>query len=123
MRDWKSYKRSNALIPEVDDVVLIWEEKIPRQNWLLGRIIELLPSRDGQTRGAKVLVGKTRAIIESPINKLYPIEFAVEREIQSKNELYSNTVEFVTHENDEEITERPRRKAAIAAETKLQNMT
>ena len=123
LRDWKSYKRSNAVIPEVDDVVLIWEEKIPRQNWLLGRIIELLRSRDGQTRGAKVVVGKTRAIIERPINKLYPIEFAVEREIQSKNESYSNTVEFVTHENEEEITERPRRKAAIAAETKLQNMT
>ena len=84
------------MVPETDDVVLIFEEKTPRQNWCLGRIIELLPSRDGEIRGAKVLIGKSKQVVERPVNKLYPIEFASEdrREVESKQIITSseNTV-------------------------------
>ena len=75
LRNWNSkYKRRNSLIPEVGDVVLIFEEKCPRQRWPLGKIEETIVSRDGQIRGAKVYIGKTKTVIERPINKLYPIE-------------------------------------------------
>lgn len=139
LRNWKNYKRSNASIPEVDDVVLIWEEHVSRQNWLLGRIIELIPSRDGVVRGAKVIVGKTRAVIERPINMLYPVEYAVEKEHRARCVPHSNTVEIVDsvshndNDNDNDngndddddaanndISDvRPRRKAAIAAIEKM----
>ena len=56
LRNWKQkYKRKNALIPEADDVVLVFEEKVPRQNWTLGRIINVIKGRDGEIRGAKVV--------------------------------------------------------------------
>ena len=133
LRNWKNYKRSNASIPEVDDVVLIWEEHVSRQNWLLGRIIELIPSRDGVVRGAKVIVGKTRAVIERPINMLYPVEYAVEKEHRARCVPQSNTVEIVDsvnhndndNDNDDDDAAndmsdvRPRRKAAIAAMEKM----
>ena len=121
---------------------MIWGENVPRQNWLLGRVVELLPSRDGHTRGAKVLIGKTRSIVDRPINMLYPIEFAVEKEMHVRNNPYSNTVEIVApttpsddvndgapttlsdvnDDADDELP-RPRRAAAIAARKSLKEMS
>ena len=49
---------------------------MPRQKWKVGRIIDLLPSKDHKVRGCKVLVGKTGQIVDRPVNTLYPIEFA-----------------------------------------------
>ena len=48
--------------PSVNDVVIIYEDKAPRQNWRLGKMISLIP-------------------INKPINnKLYPIEFSKEND-------------------------------------------
>ena len=66
-------------IPKVDDIVIIKTEKLPRQQWPLGRITELLKSRDNQVRAVKVMVGKTRKVIERPVNLLYPLECNIER--------------------------------------------
>ena len=38
----RDYKRKNAIIANVDDIVLIQEEKQPRQCWRLGRIVEII---------------------------------------------------------------------------------
>ena len=63
LRNWKKkYKKTNNLIPQIDDIVLVFEDKVPRQNWCLGRIKELIPSRDNQIRGAKILIGKSKVI-------------------------------------------------------------
>ena len=79
LRNWNMrYKRSNNIIPDVGDIVIIYEEKVPRQNWMIGRIVEILPSRDGQIRGVKVFVGKSKTIIERPVSKLDPIERSCE---------------------------------------------
>ena len=56
-----------------DDIILIHEDESPRQNWKLGRIVELIISKDNVVRAAKVIVG-SRKILERPINKLYPVE-------------------------------------------------
>ena len=72
------YRKKNNLIPKENDVVIIYEEKVPRQNWRLRKMISLIPSKDGDIRAAKVLVCKARRIIERPVNKLYPIKFSVE---------------------------------------------
>ena len=86
------YKKKNDLIPTVNDIVIVYESKTPRQNWCLGRITELIPSKDKQIRGAKVLLGRTKNIIERPINKLYPLEFANEF---SDNAITVNEVEII----------------------------
>ena len=41
---------------EMGDIVLIKEDfKIPRNVWMLGKVVELVKARDGKTRGAKLL--------------------------------------------------------------------
>ena len=97
LRNWQSkYKRRNSMVPEVGDVVLIYEEKSPRHRWPLGRIIEKITSGDGQVRGAKVFVGKTKVVIERAINQLYPIERINEFE-SNDNQIYDNTVEEISN--------------------------
>ena len=54
----------------VDDLVNAYKEKQPRQTWLLGRITNLLKSRDNFVRGAATDLGKAKLSIEGPINKL-----------------------------------------------------
>ena len=64
-------KHSNKV--EIDDVVVIYEDKQPRHLWKLGRIVNIIPGRDGRIRGAVVKVGKSGAVIRRPVNRLYPL--------------------------------------------------
>ena len=70
----KLHKPNTQAVPSKNDLVLVFDDKQPRQKWLLGKITELIPSNDGQIRGAKVFLGKTRNIIDQPVNRLYPVE-------------------------------------------------
>ena len=70
----KSFKPKNQLFSAKNDLVLLYEEKQPRQKWLLGKIVELIPSQDGQVRGIRVLLGKSRNTVDRPVNRLYPLE-------------------------------------------------
>ena len=56
------------------DIVIIHEEKIPRQFWKLGRIMEIIKGPDEVIRAAKIKVAKTGLTISRPLNRLYPIE-------------------------------------------------
>ena len=71
----KAYHKSNNIIPQVGDIANIFEDKQPRQKWLLRRIIELIISKDKFVRAAKIYIGKTKRVIERPIKKLYPVEY------------------------------------------------
>ena len=76
LRERQRYrKKQNGPLPSIDDVVIVYEEKQPRQNWLLGRITGLLAGTDGKIRGAKVKLGRTKNI-KRPVDQLYPIEFS-----------------------------------------------
>ena len=97
----KLYKRQNKIIPSIRDIVNIYDDKVPRHKWLLGRICDIITGKDGAIRGAKLFVGKTKKTVERPINKLYPVE-------------YLN--EFTIPVEDENIRQRPRREAAILAD-------
>ena len=117
-------RKKNNLIPKENDVVIIYQEKVPRQNWRLGKIISLVPSKDGDIRAAKVLVGKTRRIIERPVNKLYPIEFSVENtdvEPTKKNNIYENNDNEMTFQGNQRKS-KSKRAAAIMAELKRKYM-
>ena len=56
--------------------MIIKEDKLPSQQWRLGRINKLIKSRDGNVRAAEVLVGTTGKCMERTVNRLYPLEYA-----------------------------------------------
>ena len=56
----------------VGDVVLI-KDDLPRGNWRLGRLQELIKSRDGHIRSARVLLSLNK-VIGRPLSLLFPIE-------------------------------------------------
>nr|XP_042913091.1 uncharacterized protein LOC122273094 [Parasteatoda tepidariorum] len=63
-------KTSEAL--QVGDIVIIWNDNVSRIQWPLGRILKILPSKDGHARTAK-LQTKSEIIIR-PLKKLCPLE-------------------------------------------------
>ena len=99
----KKYKRTNNIKPSINDIVIVFEEKQPRNKWMLGRVRELITGHDGKTRGVKIMMGKTKTVISRPVNKVYPLELVEENEEISKKD---------------EQRSRPRRQAAIIADLK-----
>jgi putative ribosome biogenesis GTPase RsgA len=58
----------------VGDVVIVMNTETACGQWPLGRIIEVLPGKDGLIRVVKVQVGKT--VFTCSINYLCPLEVA-----------------------------------------------
>ena len=55
------------------DVVLIEEEKLPRQQWKMARFQTVIPGRDGKSR-AVILRLTTGATLRRPLQRIYPLE-------------------------------------------------
>ena len=70
----KLHKPKTQAVLSKNDLVLAFDDKQPRQKWLLGKITELIPSNDGQIQGAKGFLGKTWNIIDRLGSRLYTLE-------------------------------------------------
>ena len=82
LREIKCRKQSSgANMINVNDVVIVFDEKAPRHLWRLARVNKLIYDNDNEVRAAEVMLGKTRTLIKKPINRLYPIESNVKSEI------------------------------------------
>ena len=65
---------------------MIYDKFQPRHLWKLGRISELIRSKDGYVHAAKVKCGSTGRIWSRLVNKLYPIELRKPlADVESKN--------------------------------------
>ena len=62
----------STIVPVIGDVVLI-KEDLPRGSWKLGKIVQLIPSRDKEVRAAKVQLA-SKKIFSRALNQLYPLE-------------------------------------------------
>ena len=114
LRQLQKINKSKGAKPKVNDIVIIYEENIPRQLWKLGRIVEIYKSNDGRERGAKVKVGKTNQLIDRPLNKLFPLELnSNDDDIND-----SNNVDDSDDNDTNEKVSRPKRAAAIVGEMK-----
>ena len=67
-------RRSNSPLINVDDVVLIHEELLPRSRWRVGRVKELIYGHDNLARGALVKTPHGPDL-KRPVNKLIPVEY------------------------------------------------
>jgi len=68
---------------KVGDIVLI-KENLPRGRWKVGKICELIQSKDKMIQSAKVTVGQHKSI-KRPLSLLYPIECPKENISHSSN--------------------------------------
>ena len=62
---------------KIGDVVLIHDDNLPRSNWRLGEVKELIDSRDGYKRGAMLRVTSKKGkhlTMRRPIQELFPLE-------------------------------------------------
>ena len=104
----KSFKPKNLLFPAENHLVLSYEEKQPRQKWLLSKIVDLIPSQYGKICGARVLLGKSR----NPVDRLYPLETNFKFVLKDSEQ---NKVQEVMKEG----TCRPKREAAELAKVRM----
>ena len=75
-RDKALRRQSGDRHPQEGDVVLVYDEKLKRQLWRLGKIENLFRSKDGKIRSAEIKTNVNGRVskLNRPINKLYPIE-------------------------------------------------
>ena len=85
--------------PRIGEVVIVWDDHIPRPAWRLAQIKEpklltyFLFSKDGLIRSEKIQL-PNRNIISWAINHLYPLEITTEvshRDIQEPDDHLLNT--------------------------------
>ena len=98
-------------LAKVGDVVLI-KDDLPRGNWRLGKINELITSGDGEIRTAKVMLSSNK-LKGRPLNLLYPIECPTEMDIQEIDYIQRKSKEGSI--NTEQTSKRTKRQAAIRA--------
>ena len=58
----------------VNDIELVFYEKVPRHFWRIAIVTRVLPSRDSEIKGAIVRIAKTNTIFKCPLNKLFAVE-------------------------------------------------
>ena len=99
-----SVKNGNKPTIKKDDVIIIEEPNLPRSNWKLARVHEVIVSKDSHIGGALVKVAKTKLFVKRPVNKLYLVKSHLET--LNKRE---NKVQNIPQS-------RTKRKAAILSE-------
>ena len=117
----------------VGDVVIIHDPDQPRSFWRLGVVEQLVPSTDGQVRGAVVKVKSKKrkpSTLRRPVQLLYPLEIKdtslseskadddVQRAVE-EDSTEEKQVEADGEETGEEMSRArsfPRRRAAIQAD-------
>ena len=101
---------------EVNDVVLI-HDSLPRGSWRLGMVNEMITSKDGQIRSAKVTL-PSKNILTRPINLLYPLECSSEKSSCVENKAEDKAVDAPPNQ----MSSRPSRQAAEKAKAWLKEV-
>jgi hypothetical protein len=128
LREFHRFRgRSHGICTPVKtgEVVVIYEEKLPRSLWRVGVIEDVIKGSDNQIRGARVrVISKTvrPTFIQRPIQHLYPLEICPQ-EMPDKSSLDSvceTVVESVSPPSPPDgVRTRSRRSAALEARNKI----
>lgn len=98
------HKRTNkSSVIKVGDIVLVENDKKKRYQWPMGRVMEIMPSSDGEIRVAKI---RTRGgCINRPLRRLYPLEMNDSRPDMSSDVSNVHLVTNAPQEEEEEVIE------------------
>lgn len=114
----KTGKKKSPFKAQVGDIVLT-KDNLPRGCWRMGKVLELVKSRDGLLRSAKVMLPSGK-VLGRPLNLLYPVECQTnERDQATKGPNRSNET---TQGQKTSETQRSVRKASITARAKINKM-
>lgn len=80
----KTNTRDAPRDPKQGDIVLVGQEMLPRHTWPLGKIVELIPSKEGNIESARVRFNNST--LERSLNQLYPLEVTAE-DIDNKDKI------------------------------------
>ena len=62
------------LLKNINDIVIVFHEKVPRDFWRIAIVIQVLPRRGSIIRGAIVRITKTNTILKRPEKKFFAVE-------------------------------------------------
>ena len=109
----KESRSKSKFLPSLGDVVLI-KDDLPRGKWRIGKLHELIISRDGEVRSAKVLL-PSQKLIGRPLNLLFPIECPTEGRQPADKDTANDTTTNKGQSDEHKSITRPRREAATKA--------
>ena len=128
LREQHRTSRKNVVgdgkVVAVGDIVVIYDQGLPRGFWKLGCVEELITGSDEQCRGAFVRVKSgrsSRSLLKRPVQHLYPLEVQCvasphEREGSSPPALDEQPVHI-----DTMTSSRPKRVASQIAQLKIKD--
>ena len=64
----------NSLKINVNDIVLVFYEKVPRHFWRIAIVTRVLPSRNSEIRGAIVKIQKINTILKRLVREVFAVE-------------------------------------------------
>ena len=64
----------NSQKTNVNDILLVYDEVVPRNFWRIAIVTRVLPSKDSEIREAIVTMVKTSTILKRPVNKLFTVK-------------------------------------------------
>ena len=115
-----SPKTSQSREPKVGEVVLIKEDGVNRAFWKIAKVLQLNPSKDGQTRTVQVLTPEHKTFSRS-VNLLIPLELAEDpSDTQSENQSQQSSLKVPCPSSAP--LKRPKRHAAQAFEDHLRQL-
>ncbi|XP_057294586.1 uncharacterized protein LOC130623107 [Hydractinia symbiolongicarpus] len=91
---------------KLDDIALIQDEKLPRSLWRIGRVLNILESKDNKIRGAEIILSNS-TFLKRPVRSLYPVEYSPQKNVDKQSDNICNITQ-----------RRSRREAAIVGELK-----
>ena len=101
--------------PKVGDVLIMKEDKKPRNTWKFAVVKQLITGKDSVTRGAKLKTAGGNQYLERAIQHLYLLELQCDEES-------STTSSSQLHVDAQEFTLQAKRNAAVAAMLRIRDI-
>ena len=90
---------------------MLIKDDLPRGNWRIGKITELMTSFDNQFRAAKIKLASKR-IISRPLCLIYPIECTNETDRDNEETDDKKKLTQATDDNGDTVRSQPKREAS-----------